>query len=407
MARALLRSKILVHSIVAHARRALASALQRTPFVGRWLGLPRYRISSIAAWVEAQQRASDWVERQKAVDVQCVVQSQTVVRQPPHTLHPGDERHVFVRERIHRFNAIFLARIPRARVLGPNGVIVTRDGGVLEECSWGRDWLDRDPIYRSFHLGSARKRDGLHYSIAAPSIDGFAHWMMDALPRLFGLEGLGNDDVSLIVSHPLAGWQLETLRLLDVTPRDIVPLSDGHVEVQTLLMPSFVGSPGNLHPWGCRWLRDRLCHTSVAPGSRRIYVTRRAAGRRKVRNEVDLEPILLANGFDIVDTAALSISDRIVLFADAEMIAGPHGAGMTNALFAPKGCSILELHHPSYVTGAFYSLADALEQPYWYLLGTDAAGTSHSHGSAAHDDFDVSTDEFARTLALMQSALKA
>src|SRR5262249_5622436 len=154
-------------------------------------------------------------------------------------------------ERFHVHHELFLARVKNALILGPNGVVITPDGGVLEESTWGYGWLEVDRSLMSFRLPSPSFEFGNFYTVATPFSEGYAHWLLDVLPRFFALEHLAADDTQVLVSRPLNSWQLASLRMLGVEDTKIIALNDSFKQVETLYMPSYVGNPGNPHPWGC------------------------------------------------------------------------------------------------------------------------------------------------------------
>jgi hypothetical protein len=58
------------------------------------------------------------------------------------------------------------------------------------------------------------------------------------------------------------------------------------------------------------------------------------------------------------------------MFAEAECIVSPHGAALTNILFASAGASVIEILAPDYVDVGFWKLAAAIPGlNYRYLLG--------------------------------------
>ncbi len=89
-------------------------------------------------------------------------------------------------------------------------------------------------------------------------------------------------------------------------------------------------------------------------------------------NEQELEPILIDHGFEVIEAENLSFAAQVCLFSQAEVVAGPHGAGLTNILFAPEGCKVLELFQPSYILASTYKIATCLDQEYWFLVGSAA-----------------------------------
>jgi capsular polysaccharide biosynthesis protein len=132
--------------------------------------------------------------------------------------------------------------------------------------------------------------------------------------------------------------------------------------------------------------------------TRRLYITRRLAGRRHVLNEAELEPILADYGFEIIEAETLSFHDQVRLFSQAEAVAGPHGAGFTNLVFAPPGCRVLEMFAPTCFRWMYYHLASVMRQEYWYLAGNRAAPASPLHQDSGFDNLYVSPGDFERSL---------
>lgn len=75
---------------------------------------------------------------------------------------------------------------------------------------------------------------------------------------------------------------------------------------------------------------------------RRLYITRRDAQMRRVENEAEVVAALLPFGFETVELEGMAVTEQVLLFAAAEIVVGPHGAGFVNTVFSPSGSGILE-----------------------------------------------------------------
>ena len=78
--------------------------------------------------------------------------------------------------------------------------------------------------------------------------------------------------------------------------------------------------------------------------TRRIYISRAKASRRQVLNEEAIVPLLREHEFEVLMCEELSFADQVRRFSEAEVVLGPHGAGLTNILYAPKGSRVGEFH---------------------------------------------------------------
>jgi capsular polysaccharide biosynthesis protein len=221
----------------------------------------------------------------------------------------------------------------------------------------------------------------------------------DILPRLFALDVLPLDDIRILVNAPLNAWQQESLELLGFETDQFVPIGEGYVRPEILYLPSFLGEPSP-HPMACRWLREHLLAAGEPPRrGTHLYVTRRLARRRRLVNEGQIEPLLRDRGFEVVEAERLTFSDQVRLFAQAGVIAGPHGAGLTNAMFAPASCRILELFQPTYVLPSTYKIATCVGQDYWFLVGEAAPGGGAD--SANTTDIRIDPEKFEACLDAM------
>ena len=83
-------------------------------------------------------------------------------------------------------------------------------------------------------------------------------------------------------------------------------------------------------------------------------------------------------GFKVINFENLSFEEQREIAAEASILAGVHGAGLTNMLFMEKGSKILEL--TSLLNGEqyyYYTLSNALGHDYFYQLCTpQETGTS-------------------------------
>lgn len=356
-------------------------------------------------WIDKRRQSLDWMQRFKGPYYELFQPPVAISRRPPLCASSDKIHPAFSVERYHIQNEVFLARIPDARILGPSGVVVTPDGGAVEESTWVMGWLERDRLFKSWKLPRPVTQHGHYYTIASLYSYGYAHWILDALPRLFGLERLPADEIQTIVSEPLKSWQKESLAMLGLDNMKLIALDHRHLQLDVLYFPSYVGGPGNPHPWACQWLRSYLLK-GCEPGRsrRRIYITRRLAERRRIANEDELEPILSKNGFEIIEAERLSFREQVCLFSQAEAVVALHGAGLTNLLFAPPGCKVLEIFDPNHMKVMYYALADVLDQRYWYIVGQAAGLTNLHHQITGHDDVYVPPSDFAQSLtAILQS----
>jgi capsular polysaccharide biosynthesis protein len=186
----------------------------------------------------------------------------------------------------------------------------------------------------------------------------YGHFLIDGMTGVLGLLEGGALDRLPLVTPPLLRWQRDLLRLAfgDLAWQEVAaPIVRVAGAVYTPAMDHYLHRPGPL----LIGLRNRLLATVDSPAEagagarrskRRLYVSRRGHPMRVMVNETALEAALIRRGFQMVRPEAMNVSDQIALFAQAEVIVGPTGAGLTNALFAPPGCKVIEIQPENFAS---------------------------------------------------------
>lgn len=112
---------------------------------------------------------------------------------------------------------------------------------------------------------------------------------------------------------------------------------------------------------------------------RRIWISRSEARFRNIVNEPALKPILDRHGFEIFQMERYSLADQIELMQQSSVIAGLHGAGLTNMLFLPTNSSVIEIRRrDDSHNNCYFSMASALDLDYYYLLADPMSDNMHN-----------------------------
>ena len=93
--------------------------------------------------------------------------------------------------------------------------------------------------------------------------------------------------------------------------------------------------------------------------SNRIILSRGTSNTRRWLNEKQCMQLLHSFGFKIIDSSNLSLAQQVEAFSNAEIILGPHGAGLTNIMFCNPGTKVIEIR--SQEQGGEYSSATCYE----------------------------------------------
>lgn len=285
---------------------------------------------------------------------------------------------------VEMFDPPFVAELRGIELMGRHAVARHKQAFVLESTLNHSMFLNQSHANRLYRPSSprialrqlsVRTYYGSLCSLINVYSAGYYHWLMEALTRL---QTLGRvEPVPLLIDPDSPPYVRESLALLGYGPDRISEWRATRARVDRLLIPSLRGGVGHPSPDACRWLSTRLLEAvggrdPNAP--RRIYVSRADARRRRVVNEDAVMALLEPLGFVRVEIGRMAFADQVRLFSQAEIITGPHGAGLTNLIFAPQAM-LLEYQEPGYINGCFYSLASGLGRPYGLLMA-DSAGAN-------------------------------
>jgi hypothetical protein len=375
---------------------ALIAGLRRLPVPTRLFGPPKGIVESMEQWVDLY-RARHPEDADKCWHKTVREQSVARPRFRPSSLGSSPTLPP-LREKQPR---AFTASIPRARLLVGTGVVISPDDYVFQEsCSWGLWFTPNDLEYNTLRplLRPAEKLSGSYMVLASRMWPNYYHWVSECLTRLCVAGEL--PEVPIIVPRGFPPGHIESLQLLGVRSERLLFLDDGCYEVEQLLFPSFPGvTQERIADWAFRDLRRRFCGDRPrSTGGKRIYIGRGEATHRRITNEDEVLRALEGEGFVMFEGHRATIAEARDLFADAEVIVGVHGAGMTNILFAPAETPVVEVLDPRHIVDCYCALSTSLDQKYWYFFAENNAAAHGRTVLKGYDDLTIPIDDLLRTL---------
>lgn len=116
---------------------------------------------------------------------------------------------------------------------------------------------------------------------------------------------------------------------------------------------------------------------------KKIFVSRKNAGKGRRYNEQEVIDFLINNNFEIVYPEQYDLLEQVELFNNASCIVGGTGAGFTNLLYCQKGCKVIIFTNYDFDISIFSSIAQHCELNCTYLYdksitGEKKAGNIHS-----------------------------
>lgn len=230
----------------------------------------------------------------------------------------------------------------------------------------------------------------------------YFHWLFNAFPRFEILRraGLPPDRMDgFILDAPPHPYQMETLECLGISlDKLIICTPEQHLIADRLWATKSLRSSAQSRAWVVDLLR-RSFLDETPPGRLRLYVSRADTPRHPLVNEPEIETWLAKRGFQVVLPRQLSIREQARLFAQAEVVVGPNGAGLANLVFCPPGTKVFELFSPDWLSSYTWELCSRRRQDYYYLIG------ELSNQSSELAAYSIAIADLARLLSLAGLAL--
>ena len=180
--------------------------------------------------------------------------------------------------------------------------------------------------------------------VVFPTTRNYYHWLVEDLPLVLRARqavpacGLLSFSTGITDRHRLVADHLG----MQLTPAPLI------VQLDEQVLPGRASDSFFVHPDDLSMLNDLGVSLSAASQPERasypglLYVSR-SRSRRPLADEQQLEAFLSAAGFEVVHLEDTPWIEQIRLFQNARVLAGPHGAGLSNLVFARPGTIVIEL----------------------------------------------------------------
>jgi len=284
----------------------------------------------------------------------------------------------------------FIAELPDTLLFGHDALAVDGDNRLVVESVGGHQWYVAYVLYRYMteqRLQTAGKllnrssirreqRYGTVFPLLGPHSRTYFHWIAEFLPRLRAFEDwrkATGETATILVNPDPPEWKIESLRCLGFDDDQWREYDGTGVAERVLVAPYSPKRPSLFKPSPSdyAWLRERMIKCAVEPSigcPRAILVSRNDSTNRSVLNEDLLLNEFESAGLTRVVPGEFSIPEQVMLFSKADIIIGPHGAGLVNMIFSNQ-VNLIEMFPRDITRQHFYHLAQELKHEYECVLG--------------------------------------
>lgn len=268
--------------------------------------------------------------------------------------------------------------------------------------------------------GKLPRLPGTTALIHTPGFKNYFHWMTEALPRLTALsryvaQGHGRLDRILVtqadarpfVADSVAAFFPDLLPLLEIVPTARYELEHALFFLDWRGVGNVRTRVKDTSAVFFDEIADRLPGIPRGPG-RALLVSRADADNRRLVNEDALLAAFAPLGLEPVRFTGLAVAEQMWLMADARLVVGVHGAGLTNAIFCRPGTAVLEITSTQYIRRA-RSYADiAAYRGFPYALAVaDQVGDAWVVEKNRGNDLEIAADALPQLRAAAESLLAA
>jgi len=192
--------------------------------------------------------------------------------------------------------------------------------------------------------------------------ENYFHFMFDILPKLWLVKSkIKFEDIDYFLLNKKIDWQIKILEMIGISSNKILSAKQyRHIEAARIIsvthpwyLEGYIQEQvSNIPVWIVYELRTHFLNKNISKKNLKIFIDRSDSKFKhcKIMNSNELISFLKKRNFQIVKPENLSLNEQIDIFNNAKIIAGGHGAALTNIIFCEKKTNIIEFipsNHPS------------------------------------------------------------
>jgi capsular polysaccharide biosynthesis protein len=285
------------------------------------------------------------------------------------------------------FQSAMKPAVPAARLIDLNDAFVfgedswifdSRGVGVLG--MWDRQgrMTEKQRIYALGDVSLARLENaerlaGVTLVLNQVVAGNFYHFVNQIMPRLaIAAQAIDLNAIDHFITPPNThAFMYDLLGFAGVDAAKIRPMNEAGYRCERLIATSNPG-PFLVPPkWANDYLRSIVPEAPSPVKSKRIFLARIDALKRRLINHDEIEKLLTGYGFEHVMLDGRPFVDQAAIFRDAELIVAVHGATLSHLIFAKPGTRVIELLPKNHVQPCFWTIGQMEGHHYSIILGSE------------------------------------
>jgi capsular polysaccharide biosynthesis protein len=232
--------------------------------------------------------------------------------------------------------------------------------------------------------------------------DSFYHFTLESLLKLYLMRDKINKSIVLFPKSIFKRFHQEWFNLLNIEKIYLVSNNEV-IKSEICYSTSFPARDLNHHhevlPQFRDWVlkkmnaKNLIAHADTYP--KKIFINRQKASFRKITNYNVIEPLLMEQGYTIIDLEDYSLVDQINFFYHAKKIIGIHGAGFTHICFSKA--DVIDIIYENFHQNCFLKMAKILDINYTFLRCKGNENPMYKN-SSGHNDLEIDIALFKNVL---------
>jgi capsular polysaccharide biosynthesis protein len=240
------------------------------------------------------------------------------------------------------------------------------------------------------------KLEGIYFRASVPS-PALSHWLIDDLiPYLSARRIFKN--IKFLYNEELVEYQKYHLKIFNIKENDIyiTDKTKKYIVEELILVdkeynidPIF--SFSSIQDHALKKIIEKIVNNNIIKSSnKKIYVSRKDSTRSRILiNENEIEQYLISKGYEIIVGSDYSGFELLNIYANAEIVVGPLGAGLLNTIFSLGEVRVIALTSPNYYEAHLAQISFLKNNSYEYIIGEEIPSPDIIEGGLRNSNYYI------------------